>query len=59
MDQVDDLGHCGFLAALSARRVRKLNRLPISQQPPRQEQVVDVCRRRLQVIRLHRGGGGC
>lgn len=58
MDQIDDLGHCGLLSAFSSRRVRELDALPIAQQSARQKQVVDICRRSLEIIRLHIGRQG-
>jgi hypothetical protein len=58
MNQIDDLGHCGLLSAFSSRRMRELNALPIAQQSARQKQVVDICRRSLEIIRLHIGREG-
>jgi hypothetical protein len=58
MNQIDDLGHCGLLSAFSSRRMRELNALPIAQQSARQKQVVDVCRRSFEIIRLHVGREG-
>lgn len=58
MNQIDDLRHCGLLSAFSSRRVRELDALPIAQQSARQKQVVDICRRSLEIIRLHIGREG-
>ena len=58
MNQIDDLRHCGLLSAFSSRRVRELDALPIAQQSARQKQVVDICRRSLEIIRLHIGRDG-
>jgi hypothetical protein len=58
MNQIDDLGHCGLLSAFSSRRMRELNALPIAQQSARQKQVVDICRRSLEIVRLHIGREG-
>lgn len=53
MDHIDDLGHGDFLSALTPRWMRELDWLAIAQKSARKQQIVDICRRGLEVIRLH------